>query len=166
MSNHKYNNQHLLIGAAVAAGILGTLTGLLGTSKPKGFAGHARNLANQVLDSSDMVNKNMVLGGLAGGIVGAAAALLLAPKSGSELIKDITSFSFDGAHSHSTSHKKNTSRSSKRGGTAHKSSEKSPEKKARRSASSKKPSSSRRRTAAAASRASEEKATASASKEA
>lgn len=35
------------------------------------------------------MNKNIVLGGVAGGLVGVAAALLLAPKPGSQLIKDV-----------------------------------------------------------------------------
>ena len=39
------------------------------------------------IHSSD--NHNVLLGGLVGGLIGAAAALLLAPKAGSELIEDI-----------------------------------------------------------------------------
>lgn len=109
MSNHKYN-QNVLIGAAVAAGILGTLTSLLGFKKNgKRLSEQAKEMAHQVLDTGDVVNKKMVLGGITGGLVGAAAALLLAPKSGSDLIKDMARpFSQEIAHARSsvTKHKK------------------------------------------------------------
>jgi gas vesicle protein len=163
MSN-KYN-QNLLIGAAVAAGILGTLTGLLGVKKTnKGWAGQAKDLLD-----GEMVNKNMVLGGVAGGLVGAAAALLLAPKSGAELIKDIAHpFTHEGTSKRSTSrksasHKKSSSRSTKG-----KSSRKTSEKKEHHASATRKPAA-RRRTAAAAPKAaatSHEKETVSEAKEA
>lgn len=112
MSDQNYN-QTILIGAAVAAGILGTLTGLLGFRKTnKGLTEQAKDFACQALEVGDMVNKKMILGGVAGGIVGAVAALFLAPKSGSELIKDITR-PFTHGHSHSTSHKKGRSHPAK-----------------------------------------------------
>lgn len=163
MSN-KYN-QNLLIGAAVAAGILGTLTGLLGVKKTnRGWTGQAKDLLD-----GEMVNKNMVLGGVAGGLVGAAAALLLAPKSGAELLHDITHpFTHEGTTKRSSSrksasHKKSSSRSAKG-----KSSRRSSEKKEHHASASKKPSA-RRRTAAATSKtaaAHHEKETASEAKEA
>jgi gas vesicle protein len=89
MSNQKYN-QNLLIGAAVASGIIGTLTRLLGGKKNNMvWSKQARNIANQVFATGEVLNKRMVLGGMVGGLVGAAAALLLAPKSGADLMKDI-----------------------------------------------------------------------------
>lgn len=89
MSNHKYN-QNLLIGAAVAAGIIGTLTSYLGFKKKgRKWSEQAKGIASHVLETGEALNKKLVLGSVAGGLVGAAAALLLAPKSGSDLIKDL-----------------------------------------------------------------------------
>jgi gas vesicle protein len=85
------NNQGLYIGAAVVAGILGTLSALMRSSRTiRGWRGQAKDVAQQVLEKGEIMNKKMVLGGVAGGLIGAAAALLLAPKSGAEFIKDFS----------------------------------------------------------------------------
>jgi gas vesicle protein len=90
MSNHKYN-QNLLIGVAVAAGILGTLTSLLGFKKnKKRRSGYPKNFVKHILENGEGLNKKFVLGSVAGGLVGATAALLLAPKSGTDLIHDLS----------------------------------------------------------------------------
>lgn len=48
------------------------------------------NESKQVAKNEDSINtKDFVIGALIGGIVGAGTALLLAPKSGKELISDI-----------------------------------------------------------------------------
>lgn len=73
--------KNLLIGAAFAAGILGTLTSLLRNNK----------VNSTPRKNGELLNKRMLLGGMAGGVVAAATALLLAPKSGIELMKDIYS---------------------------------------------------------------------------
>lgn len=47
--------------------------------------------------------KNFVIGGVAGALAGVVTALLLAPKSGKDLMNDIVhSFSHDGEHPHRT----------------------------------------------------------------
>jgi gas vesicle protein len=90
MSNHKYN-QNLLIGVAVAAGILGTLTSVLGFKKNnKRRSRHPKNFVKHILENGEGLNKKFVLGSVAGGLVGATAALLLAPKSGTDLIHDLS----------------------------------------------------------------------------
>ncbi len=89
MSNNKYSS-NFLIGAAVAAGVLSALSTLLRPRKNRGgWSEQAKDLAQQMINRHDLLNKNFVLGGMAGGIVGVTTALLLAPKAGSELIKDI-----------------------------------------------------------------------------
>lgn len=80
MLNHK-TKKNLWVGAAFAAGILGTLTSLLRNNR----------VNSSPKKNEDILNKRMILGGMAGGIVAAATALLLAPKSGNQLIKEIYS---------------------------------------------------------------------------
>lgn len=83
-------NQNVMIGTAVMAGILGILSGLIRSNKKvKNWKEQARGMVRGH-DQKEIINKNLIVGGIAGGIIGATAALLLAPKSGSELIKDIT----------------------------------------------------------------------------
>lgn len=106
MSNESHNH-HLLIGAAVVAGILGTLSALFRSNI--GLM-ETKELANQ---AGEAVNKNMLLGGLAGGIIGAATALVLAPKPGTELMKDIAhTLVHPGELIEPTPSKKNASKSS------------------------------------------------------
>ena len=106
MSNEK-NNQNLMVGAAVVAGLLGTLSALVRSNRTvKGWTEQAKNTASHMLEKGEMINKNMLIGGVTGGIIGAATALLLAPKSGSELMKDIAySVSHPGEMRRSTSRK-------------------------------------------------------------
>lgn len=87
---NKYHH-NLLVGASVAAGILGTVAQLLRHKNKPGWIQKAKEKANSLLDrgSNELVNRKMIWGGIAGGILAAATALLLAPKSGSELIRDI-----------------------------------------------------------------------------
>lgn len=80
MSNHKVR-KNLLVGAAIAAGILGTVSSLMRNNK--------KYKENSFAREKEHINKKMILGGMAGGVVAAATALLLAPKSGKELIKEI-----------------------------------------------------------------------------
>lgn len=105
MSDESHNH-NLLIGAAVAAGILGTLSALIRPNFQDSRGG--------VHQGGEKVNKNLLLGGLAGGIIGAATALVLAPKSGSELMKDIAhTLTHPGELLHS-SHPKTSAKSSSR----------------------------------------------------
>ncbi len=82
------HKQHLLISA------LASLFKLISTSRSKkvskGLIEQAKKAANQMtIRRKGIMNKNIILGGVAGGLVGVATALLLAPKSGSQLIKDV-----------------------------------------------------------------------------
>lgn len=70
MLKHKLQ-QKLWMGAA--SGILGTISSLIHNKKSK----------------ETHFNRGMLLGGVTGAVVGAAAALLFAPKAGNELIQDI-----------------------------------------------------------------------------
>ena len=118
MSKNRY--QHLLLGAtALAAGVIGTLTRVFGSPKRKPhWTNDAKDLAHQVLDMKNQVNTNMLLGGIAGGIVAAATALLLAPKSGEELLDDLT-HPFSKKHSKKASHHKNEESHSKKNHEKH-----------------------------------------------
>lgn len=148
-------HHNLLIGAAVVAGILGTVSAIIRSNIT---VTETREVASQ---AGEAVNKNMLLGGLAGGIIGAATALVLAPKSGSELMKDIAhTFTHPGELIHSTSGKKNSEKSSSKSSRSKNTSSKAKRKehaesksvdsgKSRKS-SSKKKSPPRRRTASAA----------------
>ena len=49
------------------------------------------------MDKSELPNKNLLIGGLAGGLIGAAAALLLAPKSGTDLVKELVNLLTEGS---------------------------------------------------------------------
>lgn len=152
------HHQGIYIGAAVVAGILGTLSALMNSNrKVQEWTGQAKDVAQQVLEKGEMINKKMVLGGVAGGLIGAAAALLLAPKSGAELIKDLSHpFSHQGEHGRSTSRKSASRKSvahkkgvrSARSGATHKATAKTAEHKSHK-ASAKKKSPNRRRTATA-----------------
>lgn len=91
------NRSTLLIGAAVAAGVVGTLTTLL-WPRHRGWASQVKGIANQVArglrplkrNENETLSKNFMIGGVAGGMIGATAALLLTPKSGKNLIKDLS----------------------------------------------------------------------------
>lgn len=113
MSNEK-NNQNLIVSVAVVAGILGTLSAFMSSNrKMQGWKEQAKNVASHVIEKKDIVNKNMLLGGMAGGLIGAATALLLAPKSGTDFIKDLTHpFSHEGEHPHQSTLSKTASRKS------------------------------------------------------
>jgi len=87
MSQH--SQKKFLIGAAVAAGILSTLASLLNSKDRRDWTDQASDLADQYLDRKEGINKNLLIGTVAGGVVGVTAALLLAPKAGSELIHDL-----------------------------------------------------------------------------
>lgn len=167
------NNHNLMIGAAVVAGILGTLSALLKTNKAvQCWTDQAKDAACQLMDKSDAVNKNLLIGGVAGGLIGATAALLLAPKAGSELINDIAhTLKHPGEFVHATSHKSSPSRSSRSSSRkpsrsknassrAHGKGEAKSEEgsKSRKSSSSKKKLPTRRRTAAASQKTGAEKA--------
>lgn len=153
MSDEKYN-QNLMVGAAVLAGILGTLSALNRSNRTvKGWTEQAKGVANQVLEKGEAVNKNMLLGGVAGGLIGATAALLLAPKAGSELMKDLAHPFSHEEHARSTSRRsasrKSTSRRKGIARSAKKSASHHEEGKSHKPAAKKK-SPARRRTATAA----------------
>jgi|GEM_PF-3523714 len=85
--------QSLVMGAAIVTGIVGTFSALI-------YFSHADN-EKERKEKREIINKNVVLGGVAGGLVAAATALLLAPKAGSELIKDLAHpFSNEGKEEH------------------------------------------------------------------
>lgn len=92
MSKRRYfmaYKQHLLVKTALTS-----LFTLISMSRPKkvskGWIEQAKKVANQMtIRRKGMMNKNIILGGVAGGLVGVATALLLAPKPGSQLIKDV-----------------------------------------------------------------------------
>jgi gas vesicle protein len=163
------NNHNLIVGAAVVAGILGTLSALLKTNKTvQGWTEQARDAASDMIDRRDAVNKNLLIGGVTGGIIGATAALLLAPKAGSELLQDIAhTLTHPGELVHSTPRKSSSRSSSRKSSRSKSASSRSHAKgeakaeegsKSRRSSSSKKKSSARRRTATAALKSATEKA--------
>ncbi len=113
----KEPNNNLMAGAAVIAGIIGAIAALFKRKETHGLREHAKEAAHLIFEHSDCVNKKMLLGGIAGGIIGATAALFLAPKAGSELLKDITQslkhpeelFSKSGSKPKSSSKKKHSS---------------------------------------------------------
>lgn len=165
------NNHNLIVGAAVVAGILGTLSALLKSNKTvQCWTDQAKDAACQLMDRGEAVNKTLLLGGVAGGLIGATAALLLAPKAGSELVQDIAhTLTHPKEFLHSTSRKSSSSRSSLRKSSrsktassrAHGKKESKSEggsKSHRSSSSERKKSPARRRTATAALKATSEKA--------
>lgn len=82
--------QNFFIGAALAAGLVGTLTSLLAPRRiNKGWASHAKAASERMLENREKSNKNWMLGSIAGGLVGVTTALLFAPKSGKNLMKDL-----------------------------------------------------------------------------
>ncbi len=133
-------NRNILIGAALAAGLVGAMKALLlPTTNRKGWIEKKQSLQRQSKSKNDKFNHNLFLGGIAGGLVGAAAALLLAPKAGIDLLKDI-SRPFIGKKEESlasTSHKKKQSHKAK---PMQEKNQHKEEKKARRVSASKIPS--------------------------
>jgi gas vesicle protein len=83
--------QNFFIGAAVAAGLVGTLTSLLAPRRVNhGWAYHAKAAAEKIL-KKEKSNKHWMLGSITGGLVGITTALLFAPKSGKKLMQDLAS---------------------------------------------------------------------------
>ena len=81
-----------LIGTAFN-GIVGTISTFLEPkSRGEKIIHHVQEFAEQLnlLRRKNHFNRNLFIGGIAGGLVGAATALLLAPKSGEKLIKGIS----------------------------------------------------------------------------
>lgn len=107
MSDHK-RHHFILSSTATCAGIFASLARLLSSRKPKSsWRDTPRELKNRIIGSKNRVNTNILLGGLAGGIVAVATALLFAPKSGAKLIRDLTRpFSDSKAREPSGDHKK------------------------------------------------------------
>ena len=111
------NHQKILIGVALAAGLIGTLTTVLRFKRNhrRGWMEQVKHLSRKQIFEKDLVNKKMILGGVAGGIIAATTALLLAPKSGRDLIKDwIHPIAQQLKQSRHLSSKKNASRSTSR----------------------------------------------------
>lgn len=92
------SQKKFIIGAAVAAGVLSTLASILAPKQHKEWGEQAQDLAAHLLNKKDSLNKNILIGTVAGGVVGVTAALFLAPKAGSELLQDLY-------HPFSSSHK-------------------------------------------------------------
>ena len=93
MTKNRYSGQNpsLLLGVAAVAGLAGGLAALLRSSRREPlWKERCKGISHAMLHSTDHLNTNLLLGGLAGGLVAVTAALLLAPKPGSELIQDLT----------------------------------------------------------------------------
>jgi len=98
MKNEKYR-PHIIAGAAVGAaaiiaGILGTIAAIArprsrSNRKIHGWREHARKVAIDLFRKKDAVNKGKIFGGIAGSLIGVATAILLAPKAGSDLMRDL-----------------------------------------------------------------------------
>jgi hypothetical protein len=88
MSEEKFK-ENLFVGATTLMGILGTLSTMLRLNRFPKWRDQAKEAANINLEKGEKVNKNFMLGGIAGGLIGAATALLLAPKAGYDLVKDL-----------------------------------------------------------------------------
>lgn len=83
------HKQHLLVKTALTS-----LLTLISIARPKkvarGWIERVKKGTNQMtIRRKGIMNKNIIIGGVAGGLVGVATALLLAPKPGSQLIKDV-----------------------------------------------------------------------------
>jgi gas vesicle protein len=102
---NRNNKNAFLVGAAVAVGVLGTLTTLLLPKRArKGWGEQAREAAN---NATDWKAHKRFIGGIAGSLVGVTTALLLAPKSGNDLLEDISkTFQQKGKPSRSAKHKR------------------------------------------------------------
>jgi gas vesicle protein len=91
--SHKNNSNNLLMGAAIAAGIAGTLATLLWPEKQPGWT-QAKKVAGDKWETwthprPDHFSRNFLIGSLAGSVIAAATALLVAPMPGKELIREI-----------------------------------------------------------------------------
>ena len=104
-----------LIGAAALAGVLGTLTSLLIPKKNKKWTQQAKETAQAAIDHwHPQDHASWILGGAAGSLIGVTTALLLAPKSGSELRQDL----LDALPLHDESHKRRGGSSRKKSSRA------------------------------------------------
>lgn len=99
MANNN-NKNVLLVGAAVAAGIAGTLATFFWPERERGLTEKAKKTANTMLDGLKNLNakregvmsQDFVIGSVAGSLIAATTALLLAPKAGKDLLSDISKF--------------------------------------------------------------------------
>lgn len=88
MSNEKHNS-NFGAGMSLLTGILGTLSSFMRSNSPReNMTSRTSNAAASIKESIN-ANKRLLLGGVAGGLIGAAAALLLAPKSGHDLVRGL-----------------------------------------------------------------------------
>ena len=90
------NKPRYWLGALIASGVATGLAALIRIPQTSGeWPGRVRSMANDMIGNSNElylkyknINKNLVIGSIAGSVVGATVALLLAPKAGKDLIHD------------------------------------------------------------------------------
>lgn len=77
-------NETIALGAVIAAGVIGTLAAVLASKKePLSWAEQARLFANGIIvEKEDNTKRNVVLGTIAGSLIGVASALVVAHQSG------------------------------------------------------------------------------------
>lgn len=93
------NKNNSIMAGAIAAGIAGSLAAAayLWPKKTKGWSFPTQEKARSILSKlnglnqfgQSKVNNKLLMGSLAGSVVGATTALLFAPKSGKGLVHDI-----------------------------------------------------------------------------
>jgi gas vesicle protein len=109
MDYDERSNNHFLLGAIIG-GILGSATGLLFAPKrgedlrheiadryhqlnnmTRSFTNKAKHIAHIGYENrSEPMSKNFILGTIAGSLVGATTAFLLAPKAGAQLRRELS----------------------------------------------------------------------------
>lgn len=95
MLKHHQNKIIMSSVAAFAVGLAGAITTYLTSQKKsKTLSSQAKKVAQDMMEGikgwnwthGERLNKNLFIGSIAGSVLGATAAVLLAPKSGKELI--------------------------------------------------------------------------------
>ncbi len=92
------NRRDVFLTGAVMAGLLGAVATLLIPRRGrKDWSQQTKDITDRILKemricrpNQEMGNKNFFLGGIIGSLVGVTTALLLAPKPGSQLMKELS----------------------------------------------------------------------------